>query len=255
VKALNSLDLTDVEEVEEESRFDLGYALADAEDLDPAARVRLVEQLELPGGLNPERLTDAGLKLLPALLAAGLVPDAAETYARVSGSPFPFREEYFAASKGLASYVCELPLSSDDLPKMMRSRRVAPAVKRAIADDVEYVHGRLSRQGAIAICEWAAKGNTVSVELLVKLSEAGAPAEHILSLLEPHLPDIELRVLDQILLALGDEYEPLTRVGHHRPKLKERDGTEELLKELIRRNRVSSFSRAMLGGIRVNMRH
>ncbi|PZG01966.1 YobI family P-loop NTPase [Micromonospora deserti] len=255
VKTLNSLDLTEVEEVEEESRYDLGYALANAEDLDPAARVRLVEQLKLPGGLNPERLIHAGLKLLPALLAAELVPDAAETYARVGGCPFAFREEYFAASKGLASYVCELPLSSDDLPKVMRSRRVAPAVKRAIAEDAEFVHGRLSRQGAIAICEWAAKGNTVSVELLVKLSEAGAPAEHILSLLEPHLPDIKLPVLDQILLALGDEYEPLTRVGGHRPKLKERDGTEKLLNELKRRDRVSSFSQALLGGIRVNMRH
>jgi hypothetical protein len=255
VENVNSLNLTDVGEVEQESRFDLGYALANAEGLDPAARVRLVEQLDLPEGLNPECLTDAGLKLLPALLAAELVPDAAESYARVGGWPFAFREEYFAASKSLASYVCELPLSSDDLSKVMRSRRVAPAVKRAIAEDAEFVHGRLSRPGAIAICEWAAKGNTVSVELLVNLSEAGAPAEHILSLLEPHLPDIELPVLDQILLALGDEYEPLTRVGGHRPKLKDRDGTEKLLEELKRRDRVSSFSRPLLGGIRVNMRH
>jgi hypothetical protein len=255
VENLNRLDLTEVEEVGEESRYDLGYALANAEDLDPGARVRLVEQLKLPGGLDPECLTGAGLKLLPALLAAELVPDAAETYARVSGCPFAFREEYFAASKGLVSYVCELPLSSDDLPKMMRSPRVAPAVKRAIADDAEFVHRRLSMKGVIAICEWAAKGNNVSVELLVKLSEAGAPAEHILSLLEPHLANIELPVLDQMLLALGDEYEPLTRVGRHRPKLKERDGTEELLNELKRRGRVSSFSRGLLAGLRVNMRH
>jgi hypothetical protein len=255
VETLHLVNLSEVDKVEEESRFDLGYALANAEDLHAAARVRLVEQLELPSGLDPERLTDAGLKLLPALLAAELVPDAAETYARVSGRPFAFREEYFAASKRLASYMCKLPLSSDDLPKVVRSRRVAPAVKRAIADDVEFISGRLSRQGAIAICEWAAKGNTVSVELLVKLSGAGAPAEHVLSLLEPHLPDIDLPVLDQILLALGDEYEPLTRVGRHRPKLKEREGTEKLLNELMRRDRVSSFSQAFLGGIRVNMRH
>jgi hypothetical protein len=254
VENLATLDLTEVEEVEEESRFDLGYALADAEDLDPAVRVRLVGQLKVPGGLDPERLTDAGLTVLPVLLASDLVPDAAETYARVGGRPFAFREEYFAASKDLASYVCKLPLSSDDLPKVMRSRRVAPAVKRAIAEDVEFVSGRLSRQGAIAICEWAAKGNTVSAELLVKLSGAGAPAESVVSLLENHLSDIELQVLDQILLALGDEYEPLTRVGGHRPKLKERDGTKELLEELKRRGRVSSFGQALLGGIRVNMR-
>ncbi|MGY4682148.1 YobI family P-loop NTPase [Micromonospora aurantiaca (nom. illeg.)] len=254
-KALNSLDLTQADEVEEESRYDLGYALVHAEDLDPAARVRLVKQLELPGGLDPERLSGAGVKLLPALLAAELVPDAAETYALVSGSPFAVREEYFAVSRSLASYVCELPLSSDDLPKMMRSRRVAPAVKRAIAADAEYVHSRLSRHGAIVICEWAAMGNTVSVDLLVKLSEAGAPAGHILKLLEPHFPDIELPVLDEILQTLGDEYEPLTRLGRHRPKLKARDGTEELLDELKRRGRVSSFNRTLLGGIQVNMRH
>ncbi|GGP12279.1 hypothetical protein LDL08_19750 [Nonomuraea glycinis] len=254
VKNLNSIDLTEVEGVKEESRYDLGYALTHAENLDSAARVRLVKQLELSGKLDPERLTGAGLELLPALLGAELVPDAAETYACVGGSPFAVREEYFAASKNLASYVCELPLSSDDLPKLMRSPRVVPAVKRAIADDAEYVHSRLSQQGAIAICEWAAMGNTVSVDLLVKLSKAGAPAEHILSLLEPHLSGIELPVLDQILLALGDEYEPLTRTGGHRPKLKELDGTKELLNELKRHGRVSSFRPGKIHGIRVIMR-
>jgi hypothetical protein len=252
---LRSLNLTAVEEVEDESRFDLGYALADADNLDAGARVRLVGELELPGGLDPGRLTDTGLTLLPALLAAGLVPDAAETYARVSDRSFGFREEYFAASKVLATYANALPLSSDDLTHVMRSRRVTPAVKRAIADDVDFVSGRLSREAAIAICEWAAHGNTVSVELLLELSNAGAPGERVLSLLEAHLPVIELEVLDQILVALGDEYEPLTRVGHHRPRLKEREGINELLNELQRRDRVSSFAPALLGGIRVNMRH
>jgi hypothetical protein len=255
VQRLETLDLTNVEDVEEESRLDLGYALADAEELDRDTKVRLVGQLELPGGLDPERLTDTGLQLLPALLAAGLVPDNAETYARVTSWPFEFREEYFAASKDLVSYVCELPLSRSDLTQVMRSRRVAPAIKRTIANNLTFVSGRLSRQGAIAICEWAAKGNTVSAELLVELSKAEAPAERVLSLLEVHLPDIELSVLDQILRALGDDYEPLTRTGHHRPRLHNRPGTEELLEALKRHDRVSSFSPALIGGIRVNMRH
>jgi len=253
---LNTLDLTEVEEVQEEARAELAYALSDAEDLDTNARVRLVGQLDLPEGLDPERLTNTGLKLIPALLAAQLVPDAVETFTRVSARSFAFREEYFAASKGLASYVCELPLSREDLPQVMRSRHVATGVKRAIANDVEFVSGRLSRQGAIAICEWANKGNEVSVDLLAALSEAQAPAEHVLSLLEPYLSGIELPVLDRILLALGDEYEPLTRTGHHRPRLKERAGTDKLLEELERRGRVSSFGPTkFIGGLRVNMRH
>jgi hypothetical protein len=254
-KDLDSRNLIEAEEVDENSRFELAYALACAENLDADARVRLVGELELPSDLDPEQLTDTGLTILPALLAAELVPDAAETYASISGRPFAFREGYFAASKDLATYVSALPLSSDDLLQVIRSRRVAAAVKRAIAADVEFVSGRLSRHGAIAICEWATHGNTVSIELLVELSKAGAPAERILGLLEPSLPDVDLDLLDQVLLALGDEYEPLTRVGHHRPKIKERDGTEELLEELKRRDRVSSFARGMFGGFRVNMRH
>lgn len=255
-KKLEGLHLIAADEVEEESRFDLGYALANTEDLSVGARIRLLHELQLPGDLDPGRLADIGLALLPALLTAALVPDAAETYAYVSGHPFAFREEYFAASKELATYVGTLPLSSADLPQVMRSRRVASAVKRAIADDVEFVSGRLSRQGAIAICEWAARGHTVAVELLIELSKAGAPAERILGLLEPHLPDIDLAALDQTLLALGDEYELLTKLGRHRPKVRGYEGTEELLKELKRRGRVSSFTPALLGdGFRVNMRH
>ncbi|AEF41911.1 hypothetical protein AS9A_3470 [Hoyosella subflava DQS3-9A1] len=256
VESLGTLNLTKAEEVEEEPRLGLGYALANSDPLDAATIARLLGQLNLPDGLDPAQLSDAGLAQLPALLAEDLVPDTADTYVLVSDHPFTFREEYFAASKQLASYVCELPLSSEDLARVMRSRRLAPAVKRAIADDAKFVSDRLSRQSVIAVCEWAAKGNNVSVELLVTLAKAGAPAEHILGLLEPHLPGIELVALDQILLGLGDKYEPLTRTGRHRPRLKDRAGTEELLEELRRRNRVSSFGPTKwIGGIQVNMRH
>lgn len=106
------------------------------------------------------------------------------------------------------------------------------------------------------MCEWATKGNELSTDLLLVLSRAGAPAEHVLGLLEPHLPDVDTGTVDDILRALGDEYEPLTRTGRHRPRVKDRPGTTELLDELVRRGRVSSYSDArMLGGIRVNMRH
>ncbi|MEU7840471.1 hypothetical protein AB0B39_05815 [Micromonospora sp. NPDC049114] len=252
-KILSRHDLTDADEVEEDSRYGLGYALVHADNLDPVARVRLIKQLDLPGKLSPERVTGGGLRLLPALLEADLMPDTPEAYARLVGSSFEVREEYFASSQLLASYVCELPLSSDDLLKILRSPRVTSAVKRAIADNPEYVHGRLSTPGAVAFCEWAATGNPVTVDLLVKLCEAEAPAEHILSLLKPHLPDIELPVLHQILRALGGDYETLTELGR-RPRLKELPGTDELLRELRHRGRVSSYRPSKRGGIRVNMR-
>ncbi len=256
IENLGILNLTEAEGVDEEPRLGLAYALANSGALDSAATVRLLGQLNLPGGLDPEYLSDGGLAVLPSLLDEDLVPDAVDTYALVSDRPFAFREDYFAASKQLASYVCDLELSSDDLAQVMRSRRLAPTVKRAIADDAEFVSDRLSRQSVIAFCEWASKGNDISVELLLALAKAGAPAEHVLTLLEAHLSNIELGILDQILLGLGDDYEPLTRTGHHRPRLKDRAGTDELLKELQRRNRVSSFGPAkLIGGIRVNMRH
>ena len=158
--------------------------------------------------------------MLPELLAAGEVSDKAETYASIADHPYPLREQYLIASSELASYVTELPLSSSDLAQVMKSRHVPPAVKREIADDADYVADRLSKLSVSAMCEWAAKGNDVSTQLLLALSREGAPADDILGLLEPHLPDIEPSTLDDILRALGDEYEPLTRLGRHHPRLK-----------------------------------
>lgn len=254
-KSLAKHDLVDVEDLDEEARVRLAYVLIETKHLESGDRVRLVGQLKLPNYLDPSELGADGLSLLPDLLAAGEMPDNAETYAFVSDRPYSFREDYFASSDKLVSYVTELPLSSDDLAQLMKSRRVKPAVKRAIADNADFVADRLARQSVIAVCEWATKGNDVSTELLLALSRAGAPAEHVLGLLEPQLSDIDLDTLDDILRGLGDDYEPLTRLGRHRPRVKSRPGTEQLLDELKRRDRVSSYSNAkVLGGFRVNMR-
>jgi hypothetical protein len=248
-------DLVDAGDLDEDSRVALAYALIETTDLDAKDRVRLVGQLELSNYLDPSELGTEGISLLPNLLAASEVSDDSETYAFVADQPYSCRENYFASSDKLASYVTKLALSSDDLTQVMKSRRVPAAVKRAIADDAGFVAARLSRQGVIAMCEWATKGNEVSAELLLALSREGAPADHILGLLEPHLPDIDLDDLDNILRALGDDYEPLTRLGRHRPRVKPRPGTEPLLQELKHRARVSSYSEAkVLGGFRVNMR-
>lgn len=254
--SLQAHGLLDAEEVETEERVALAHAIIETGTLDAAERVRLVGQLDLPDHLDPSDLSADGRSLIPALLAAREVADDEDTYSYIADRPYSFREDYFASSEQLASYVTKLPLSADDLAQVMKSRRVPPAVKRAVADDAEFVAGRLSPRSVIAMCEWATKGNELSTDLLLVLSRAGAPAEHVLGLLEPHLPDVDTGTVDDILRALGDEYEPLTRTGRHRPRVKDRPGTTELLDELVRRGRVSSYSDArMLGGIRVNMRH
>ncbi len=247
-------DVVSAEDEGEEEKTALAYALVEAAILGPADRVRLVKQLAFSAYLEPSQLGPEGLDMLPELLAAGEVPDTAETYAVVASRPYQYREKYFASSPELASYVTELALSSDDLDRMMRSREVAHDVKEAIAAAPEFIAARISQRVAITICNWALKGNDISTALLLVLSKAGAPAEKILPLLEDHLSTVELGTLDAILLALGDDYEPLTRRGRHRPRLKSRPGTEELLEELKRRDRVSSYGDAMLGGVRVNMR-
>ena len=248
-------DLVDADAMDGDARTALAYVLVQASDLSIEDRVRLVAQLELPGYLEPSKLGADGLTALPDLLAAGEVEDTAESYASVTDQPYSFREKYFTSSSDLASYVTELPLSSDDLDQMMKSRRVGHAVKVAIAADDAFISARISRRLAITVGNWALKGNEVSPALILTLSQAEAPAEKILPLLEPHLPSIDIATLDAILVALGDDYEPLTRTGRHRPRLKSRPGTKPLLDELQRRNRVSSYGDAMLGGIKVNMRH
>lgn len=253
---LSTADLSAAEDMEMVERVDLALVLLDTTSLTPDARVRLAQQLNLSDPLDVDRLGDAAVDLLPELLRSGLVPDAWSTFAPLGGRDFTLVEDYFAASENVATYVCELPLSAEQVTRLFKSRRVQPTVKQAVAADPAFVADRLSRDGAIAICRWAESGNVVPSELLAPLAEADAPAELILSLLEQHLSDMSLELLDRILRALGDEYEPQTRTGRHRPKVKDRPGTPELLEELQRRDRVSSFKATkILGTIRVNMRH
>lgn len=212
-------------------------------------------QLKLEEYLEPSALTTNGLSLLPDLLAANEVADVAQSYEAIADSSYAVREEYFVASKKLKSYVTSLPLSSDDLAQMMRSRRISADVKRAIMADPSFVAERLSTRTVTAICDWADTGFGVSGKLLLVLSSAGAPATRILVLLEPLLPDIETHDLDGILRALGDEYELLSQRGHQRPRLKPQQGTEPLLKELQKRDRVSSYKQLpVVGRVQVNMR-
>nr|WP_143546941.1 hypothetical protein [Rhodococcus sp. 06-418-1B] len=252
---LNGNTLIDPEEVEEQDQISLAVEFINAADLGVDVTIRLLRQLTLPRHLDPAQFTNEGLILVPALLEAEIIPDAAETYSTISEQPFSLKDDYFAASSNLALYACDLPLTSDDLTNLIRSRRVPSAVKRAITGNVEFVRIRLSRQSAIEICKWSGKGNLISIDLLILLVEAGAPANLVLPLLVPHLADIDTDALDHILQGLGETYEPLTRLGTHRPRLNEHDGTIELLTELKRRDRVSSFGDVRFGaGIRVYMR-
>jgi hypothetical protein len=253
-QSLTGHDLIGAADVDDEEKTTLAYALVEAEDLSSTERVRLLKQLAFSSYLEPSRLGPGGLSMLPELLAAGEVPDDANTYAVVANRPYPFREKYFASAPELASYVTELALSSDDLNQVMKSRDVPHNVKKAIAAAPDFISAHISQRVAITICDWALKGNDVSPALVLVLSQAGAPAEKVLPILEAHLNTMELGTLDAVLVALGDDYEPLTRRGRHRPRLKSRAGTKELLDELKRRDRVSSYADAMLGGIRVNMR-
>lgn len=252
-------DLVDANDVEAASRLNLAHSLCEAENLDDGQLVKVLDALDLPDGLDLESLGVNGLKHTPVLLKAGLIPDSAEMYRRIADRPFAFREQYLAASDEVADYIDEIPLSAEDLTQVMKSRQIPTAVKKAIVGKVDYVRARLSRSGAIAICQWAQSGQNITVELLSELAAHGAPAEHVLGLLESHLPAIDLSDLDNILTELGDEYEPLTRRGRHHPKVKNRTGTEALLRELQKRSRVSSYSPTLMatftgGAFKVNMR-
>lgn len=248
-------DLVGVEDADDETKLELAYALVDAENMESRDQVRAVGQLSLTDYLEPSDFSKKGLELIPQLLAANEVPDTEETYSLIAERPYPLREDYFAASKKLKSYVTSLPLSSDDLAQMMKSRRVPQDVKLAIASTPDFVAVRLSTKAVIAICEWADRGSGVSAELLLVLTEAGAPAARVLTLLEPLLTSIDMDTLDSILRALGEEYELLAQRGHQRPRLKPRPGTEPLLEELQTRDRVSSFKQVpIVNRFHVNMR-
>lgn len=248
--------IANASELPEQEKGQLALALANSPLLTAIVKAERLGELNLSEWMDPATLNQHGVEAIPELLEAEVIPDDETSYAPLASHPYLDRERFFVKSMRLPQFVNRISLSSDDLARMMRSSQVAHTVKEALVADVDAVAPRLSRTAAIAICAWADHGNNIAPELIAALAHHRAPAESILVLLVPHLSVIQEHVLDEILKALGDGYERLTQTGHHRPRLAERAGTTELLDELKKRGRVSSYSRETFrGGIRVNMRH
>ena len=254
--AIRHESLTDLEELEIEGRINLAVAITNSRYLADGEAVRLIGELELQEPLDVSNLDAVGRGRLPELVAGGLLADEAASYGSIADRPFTERERYFAKASQLTEYVKEIGLAGEDLALFFRSGRVPGEAKRVLGSDATYLASNLTRAGAIAVAKWAQMGHIVGPEVLAVLSETHTPAEYVIDLLTPSLPTIDTSDLDGILRALGDPYEPLTYVGHHRPKLPKRDGTTELLDELKRRDRVSSYKEATFGGgMRVSMRY
>jgi hypothetical protein len=248
--------LTSPDAVSAADRSELAVAIANSAHLASAPSVRRIEDLALDDELDVELLDQHGLSKLPELLGAGHVADEPATYESIAERPFVLRERFFEASRRLADYVTAISLTAEDLAKFFRSSKVSVDAKRALAADAAYLSQHLDRGSAIALAQWAQKGHNLEVAVLAVLSEKRAPAEYIIELLAPLLPGIDSAELERILRGLGDPYELLVQLGHHRPKLSPHEGTTELLDELKKRGFVSSYKTLPFGSsLRVNMRH
>lgn len=248
--------LTDADKVEPDRRVALAVLIANCGELGSADAIRLIEGLELENYLDVDSLDSVGRSRLAELLVGHVIADELASYRSIADWPFADKEHYFAVAKKLPEYVKDLDLSAVDVAALFKSTRVAAQVKQVLAADSDYLSSALNRQAAIAVAVWARLGHDVTAAVLAVLSEASTPADYVVDLLTPLLPAIDQADLDRILRALGDPYEQLTFVGHHRPKLPKREGTVEMLEELKRRDLVSSYKDTLGGGsLRVSMRH
>jgi hypothetical protein len=243
VAMLHVRDLVSVESVPEEERTELATLIVNSRDLTPAERVRHLRTLVPDGTIDLDEIDEQGLDAIPALVEAGLLDDGVETYERLSERPYVDREALLAVSRNLPAYISLLPLSADDLGRLIHSARIALDVKQTLVSDGDYLASHLDKGNAARVAQWAYDTGTINVPGLVALARKGAPAAAVLELLSAHLEQIAQDDLNAILIALGDAYAELTHTGHQRPKLPLLSGTEELLDELRKRNLVSSYTK------------
>ncbi|BCW70688.1 hypothetical protein NicSoilB8_17320 [Arthrobacter sp. NicSoilB8] len=204
------IELHGVDETEADTRTSLAIQILNAiAQLQAATRVRLAVGLNLPSALEATALEPAGDDLLALALEAGLVPDAADTFAHFAQAGWKSVSEAFAVSKnmdtiltpGLVSgFVADL-LASRQVPHGVRDKVVNDLALYVVDDNVEALRaaGAYAREMKI----WLP---LVEVQRIARVTQ---DPDLVLSQLV-RARDLSPEALMEMLALLGSPYSTLT---------------------------------------------
>lgn len=210
-------------------------------DLSDETRISLTKSLSLDKRLSLNSLEPRSGRFLASLLEAKLIEDDARLV--------PFAEplgtnellEVLAASENFTTYLVPGLLSEEVVCELFESKTIQDKVKQYIAKNFEIKLGSdISMKQANKIAAYANSHELkIHADDLKLLALNRASASAIIPLLEPHLLDLDIELLKEILNALPEPYPLLTTPGNRHPKIPGGSGIEALLTTLKKHSLVS----------------
>ena len=169
-----------------------------------------------------------------------VIEDCLETYQSISNMDWQTKEAFIDKSEKFVSYIDDL--SVGDMALLLGSRKIHINKKLALVARADDFRDGFDTEDLNKLLKFAV-GNScsLSIDILGSAASAGVSPDLVVTLLEPHILGISDVELTDILIALGENYEALTKLGADRPKLPNNRLHRTLLERLKKLQIVSTY--------------
>jgi hypothetical protein len=226
----------------ERSRLAIRILNAAAFLREPELRVDLVQSLNLKELVSVDEIKPEEGPLFGLLIGRKIVDDNEESFEPTLSLSWSTREVAIHNSQKFESYVTSELVPPEDLGQLLGSSLIPDQVKRTIVTRLtEFGVGADDRALATAAKYALNSGTRVQAQSLVMLASADLETETVVCLLEWILPQISPDELNDILQAMGGDYQNLTKRGHHTVKVPNNQSHSALLERLKELGNVSSY--------------
>jgi hypothetical protein len=203
------IELTGVDEITDEQRVSLAVQILNAGSLLPAiTRVGIVEQLNLPAGVDPTALVPAGDDLLARALEVGLVPDDRGSFTHFATGGWASVEAAFAVSSNIEHFL-EPALVTAFVAELLQSPMVSAAIRSAVVENLpDYVPNDDTAALRAAGSYAAEKRIKLPFDEIVRIARVTQDSEVVLT----HLVRSRALSTDQLidaLVSLGSPFKAL----------------------------------------------
>ncbi len=210
------------EGAEEDEKEKLAVLILNASAVlpDPAARVRLVEQLHLENYIEVARINLEPGNLIGLLIRDRIINDTAASFESSLGFDWPTREFAILQSKAFPNYLEPAYVPSKDLGPLLTSTAIPAEVKRAVVGKLKEIGPGASPSALTEAAHYAKMdGLNLDEAAFGVLAEGKADPGTIVALLEPVLEALGYTAVENILKFMGQPYTDLTRLGGHHVRL------------------------------------
>ncbi|MBL5973057.1 MAG: DNA-binding protein [Candidatus Leucobacter sulfamidivorax] len=248
--------ITEVASADEDEKITLATTILAAREQLPAATLRadLVASLELGSYLDAGEIAAETGDLFALLLKHDVISDTAESYEHLATTDWPTRRALICESANFATYMTP-ELVQPDLAAVLADDEIDDAIKRLIVERSAAYAEVAGQRGLNELARLAVQyGCTIPSAVVRKMAQGGAPARHIVILLEPHLGALARGDLFAILQGMGGEYSKLTTVGRTALHISNTPADRALLECLKAHGIVSSYD-PDVSPIKVNRKH